>query len=196
MIKKYGKYFWILPLIFSIRESYQILYGTLGDIPDLLMFIGFTYYFWGMSVGKFKWKKETRDMNKILTKIRGLKNIPKLIILYISFSFILFIIGFLIQGRIISNDITFIEPLSIVLSPENTFISLIILFLYWIFYGSLYRLEYLEIVRQEEEEKKGKKREINIDEKNESIRKIRSFSQLNKEGKKKELEEKKTLKED
>tara|TARA_E500000178_G_C16551569_1_gene543275 strand:+ start:65 stop:244 length:180 start_codon:yes stop_codon:yes gene_type:complete len=54
LVQKYGKYFWILPLIFSIRESYQILYGTLGDIPDLLMFIGFTYYFWGMSVGKFK----------------------------------------------------------------------------------------------------------------------------------------------
>ena len=56
MIKKYGKYFYILALVFSIRESYQILYGTLGDIPDLLMFIGFTYYFWGMSVRIFKSK--------------------------------------------------------------------------------------------------------------------------------------------
>ena len=54
MIKKYGKYFWILPLLFSFRELYQILYETKGDILDLIMFIGFTYYFWGMSVGKFK----------------------------------------------------------------------------------------------------------------------------------------------
>ena len=54
MIKKYGKYFWVLPLLFSFRELYQVLYATKGDIPDLIMFIGFTYYFWGMSVGKFK----------------------------------------------------------------------------------------------------------------------------------------------
>ena len=54
MIKKYGTYFWVLPLLFSFRELYQILYATEGDIPDLIMFIGFTYYFWGMSVGKFK----------------------------------------------------------------------------------------------------------------------------------------------
>mgnify|MGYP001178556234 FL=1 len=54
MIKKYGKYFWVLPLLFSFRELYQILYETKGDILDLIMFIGFTYYFWGMSVGKFK----------------------------------------------------------------------------------------------------------------------------------------------
>ena len=54
MIKKYGKYFWVLPLLFSFRELYQILYETTkGDIADLLMFIGFTYYFWGTSVGKF-----------------------------------------------------------------------------------------------------------------------------------------------
>ena len=54
MIKKYGKYFWVLPLLFSFRELNQILYETKGDIPDFIMFIGFTYYFWGMSVGKFK----------------------------------------------------------------------------------------------------------------------------------------------
>ena len=54
MIKKYGKYFWVLPLLFSFRELYQILYETKGDILDLIMFIGFTYYFWGLSVGKFK----------------------------------------------------------------------------------------------------------------------------------------------
>ena len=54
MIKKYGKYFWVLPLLFSFRELYQILYETKGDILDLIMFIGFTYYFWGMSVVKIE----------------------------------------------------------------------------------------------------------------------------------------------
>jgi len=54
MIKKYGKYFWVLPLLFSFRELYQIFYESKGDILDFIMFIGFTYYFWGMSVGKFK----------------------------------------------------------------------------------------------------------------------------------------------
>ena len=52
--KKVCKVFWVLLLLFSYREWYQILYETTkGDIADLLMFIGFTYYFWGTSVGKF-----------------------------------------------------------------------------------------------------------------------------------------------
>ena len=59
MIKKYGKFFWVLPLLMSIRELYQILSQTNGDILDLVMFIGFTYWFWGISVGKFK--DEIRD---------------------------------------------------------------------------------------------------------------------------------------
>ena len=54
MIKKYGKFFWVLPLLMSIRELYQILSQTNGDILDIVMFIGFTYWFWGISVGKFK----------------------------------------------------------------------------------------------------------------------------------------------
>ena len=45
MIKKYGKYFWVLSLLFSFRELYQIYYESKGDIPDFIMFIGFTYYF-------------------------------------------------------------------------------------------------------------------------------------------------------
>ena len=52
--KKVWKVFWVLPLSFFFRELYQILYEkTKGDIADLLMFIGFTYYFWRTSVGKF-----------------------------------------------------------------------------------------------------------------------------------------------
>tara|TARA_B100000214_G_scaffold354936_1_gene312242 strand:- start:616 stop:786 length:171 start_codon:yes stop_codon:yes gene_type:complete len=54
MIKKYGRYFWVLPLLVSIRELYQVLYTTKGDILDFLIMVGMAYWFWGMSVGKFK----------------------------------------------------------------------------------------------------------------------------------------------
>tara|TARA_B100000900_G_scaffold411880_1_gene432469 strand:- start:176 stop:376 length:201 start_codon:yes stop_codon:yes gene_type:complete len=54
MIKKYGKYFWVISLMIVIRELYQLFYGDQGDITELIIFSGFTYYFWGMSVGKFK----------------------------------------------------------------------------------------------------------------------------------------------
>ena len=54
MIKKYGKYFWVLSLLFSIRELYQMFYTTKGDIFDFILMVGMTYWFWGMSIGKFK----------------------------------------------------------------------------------------------------------------------------------------------
>lgn len=54
MLKKYGFFFWVLPLLMSIRELYQILSQTNGDILELVMFIGFTFWFWGIYVGKFK----------------------------------------------------------------------------------------------------------------------------------------------
>ena len=54
MIKKYGKYFWVISLMIVIRELYQLFYADQGDITELIIFSGFTYYFWGMSVGKFK----------------------------------------------------------------------------------------------------------------------------------------------
>mgnify|MGYP004389600917 CR=1 FL=1 len=54
LVQKYGRYFWVLPLLVSIRELYQVLYTTKGDILDLLIMVGMTYWFWGMSVGKFK----------------------------------------------------------------------------------------------------------------------------------------------
>tara|TARA_E500000075_G_scaffold127019_1_gene132239 strand:- start:304 stop:483 length:180 start_codon:yes stop_codon:yes gene_type:complete len=54
LFEKYGRYFWVLSLLISVRELYQILYGTKGDVVDFLFFVGMSYYFWGMSVGKFK----------------------------------------------------------------------------------------------------------------------------------------------
>ena len=57
LLQKYGKYFWVLPLLFSIKELYQVLYTTKCDILDFLMMTGMTYWFWGMSVGKFSHKE-------------------------------------------------------------------------------------------------------------------------------------------
>ena len=57
LLQKYGKYFWVLPLLFSIKELYQVLYTTKGDILDFLLTTGMTYWFWGMSVGKFSHKE-------------------------------------------------------------------------------------------------------------------------------------------
>ena len=44
----------VLPLLFSIWELYQMLYTTKGDIFDFILMVGMTYWFWGMSIGKFK----------------------------------------------------------------------------------------------------------------------------------------------
>ena len=58
LVQKYGLYFWILPLLFSIRELYQVFYTTKGDVLDFIFMVGMAYWFWGMSIGKFpyKWK--------------------------------------------------------------------------------------------------------------------------------------------
>tara|TARA_B100000945_G_C20281486_1_gene548841 strand:+ start:439 stop:621 length:183 start_codon:yes stop_codon:yes gene_type:complete len=57
LVQKYGKYFWVLPLLFSIRELYQVFYTAKGDILDFVLMVGMTYWFWGMSVGKFPYKE-------------------------------------------------------------------------------------------------------------------------------------------
>ena len=54
LIQKYGKYFWVFPLLVSFLELYQIIYKTKGDVVDFIFFVGLSYYFWGMSMGKFK----------------------------------------------------------------------------------------------------------------------------------------------
>jgi hypothetical protein len=50
--KKYGKYFWVLPLIFAVDEWYRILIVGNGDILTGIMIGGFTYYFWGVGTGR------------------------------------------------------------------------------------------------------------------------------------------------
>jgi len=97
-------------------------------------------------------------MNKILKKVRGIKNVPKLILLYISFSFIFFIIQFLFSDDLYGG-ITFIEPFTIRIDPDYVLFSIIILFLYGIFYDSLYKKDYLEINKQDKEQEKRKKEE-------------------------------------
>ena len=52
--KKVWKVFLVLPLLFSIWELYQMLYTTKGDIFDFILMVGMIYWFWGMSIGKFK----------------------------------------------------------------------------------------------------------------------------------------------
>ena len=56
LVQKYGLYFWILPLLISIRELYQVFYTTKGDVLDFIFMDGMAYWFWGMSVGKFPYK--------------------------------------------------------------------------------------------------------------------------------------------
>ena len=46
LVQKYGLYFWILPLLFSIRELYQVFYSTKGDVLDFIFMIGMAFWFW------------------------------------------------------------------------------------------------------------------------------------------------------
>ena len=52
--KKVWKVFLGITFLFSIRELYQMLYITKGDIFDFILMVGMTHWFWGMSIGKFK----------------------------------------------------------------------------------------------------------------------------------------------
>ena len=58
----YGRYFFVLPLILTIREWYVIIFSeTGGDWFNAIMLSGFTYYFYGMSIGKFKYKEQEEE---------------------------------------------------------------------------------------------------------------------------------------
>ena len=61
-VQMYGSYFFILPLILSTREWYGIIAKEYwGDWFSAIMFTGFTYYFYGMSIGKFKNKGQDNE---------------------------------------------------------------------------------------------------------------------------------------
>ena len=52
--KKVWKVFLDTTFIIFIWELYQMMYTAKGDIFDFILMVGMTYWFWGMSVGKFK----------------------------------------------------------------------------------------------------------------------------------------------
>ena len=51
-LNRYGQNFWFIPLIFTIVEWYRILISGNGDPFMGLIFVGFTYYFWGLGTGR------------------------------------------------------------------------------------------------------------------------------------------------
>ena len=51
-LNRYGKNFWVIPLISTIMEWHRILIIGNGDLFMCFMLGGFTYYFWGLGTGK------------------------------------------------------------------------------------------------------------------------------------------------
>tara|TARA_Y100000590_G_scaffold414731_1_gene511872 strand:+ start:4211 stop:4423 length:213 start_codon:yes stop_codon:yes gene_type:complete len=51
-LKKYGKFFWILSLILSLRICYEIFFLGSTDYFSAIMIIALTYYFWGLGTGR------------------------------------------------------------------------------------------------------------------------------------------------
>ena len=52
ILKKYGHYFWVIPLIFSLMGWYEIFFRDNGDYFMTIMISGLTYYFWGVGTGR------------------------------------------------------------------------------------------------------------------------------------------------
>ena len=68
-VQIYGRYFFVLPLILTIWEWYVIIFSDKGgDWFSAIMFSGFTYYFYGMSIGKFKYKEQEEEESVIICK--------------------------------------------------------------------------------------------------------------------------------
>ena len=56
-LSKYGRHFWILPAIMSLLCWYDVFTNDEGgDLFLSAFFTGLTYWFYGMSIGKFKYK--------------------------------------------------------------------------------------------------------------------------------------------
>tara|TARA_B100001250_G_scaffold406653_1_gene426083 strand:- start:700 stop:879 length:180 start_codon:yes stop_codon:yes gene_type:complete len=51
---KYGKYFFIIVLLCAMKEWADLLFRDDGDFILAILTTALTYYFWGLSVGKFK----------------------------------------------------------------------------------------------------------------------------------------------
>ena len=58
-VQMYGRYFFVLPTILAIVEWYGIILSEKrGDWFSAIMFTVLAYYFYGMSIGKFKYSPE------------------------------------------------------------------------------------------------------------------------------------------
>ena len=53
-LSKYGRHFWLLPLVISLYSWYDLLFHDEGDLFFPLFFSGFTYYFFLKGTGKLK----------------------------------------------------------------------------------------------------------------------------------------------
>ncbi len=51
--QKYGRFFWVLNLLIAFWELYRLLFTSNGELIIFLIWVGMTYWFWGMSKGKF-----------------------------------------------------------------------------------------------------------------------------------------------
>jgi len=53
-LSKYGRNFWLLPLVISLFFWFDLLFHDEGDLFFTLFFSGFTYYFFLKGTGKLK----------------------------------------------------------------------------------------------------------------------------------------------
>ena len=61
-VQMYGKYFFVLPTILAIVEWYGSFFDKgWGDWFSAIMFTVLAYYFYGMSIGKFKYSPEEKE---------------------------------------------------------------------------------------------------------------------------------------
>ena len=61
-VQMYGKYFFVLPTILAIVEWYGSFFDKgWGDWFSAIMFTVLAYYFYGMSIGKFKYSPEEEE---------------------------------------------------------------------------------------------------------------------------------------
>ena len=99
-------------------------------------------------------------MKKILKKIRGLKTIPKLIIGYFLLSLSMMLLG-------IDRTEILVGVVSLNYDEEIIVFCIILLFIYWIIFGSLHSLSKEERLKEEkkDEEKEERKRKIKEEEK-------------------------------